>query len=78
MSQRETVLEVRGMSCSSCVRHVSAALQSVPGVSSVQVALRAGTALVRHDAAASTSSMVQALDAAGYDARLSGAGFAAK
>jgi copper chaperone CopZ len=70
MSQKETVLDVVGMSCASCVRHVSAALQSVPGVSSVEVRLRAGTVLVRHDATASTSSMVEALDEAGYASRI--------
>lgn len=58
------------MSCSSCVRHVSGALQSVPGVSNVEVRLRAGTVLVRHDATGSTSSMVEALDEAGYDSRI--------
>lgn len=70
MSQKEIVLNVAGMSCSSCVRHVSAALQSVPGVSNVEVRLRAGTVLVRHDATASTSSMVKALGEAGYDSQL--------
>ena len=70
MSQRETVLEVAGMTCPSCVRHVTAALSGVPGVSSVEVRLKKGTVLIRHDATASTSSMTAALNEAGYDSRI--------
>ena len=70
MSQRETLLNVAGMTCPACTRHVTAALTDVPGVEGVEVRLRAGIVLVRHAAGASASSMVAALSAAGYDSRL--------
>lgn len=72
MSQRETILNVAGMSCPSCSRHVTAALTSVPGVSNVDVRLKAGTVLIRHEVSASTSTMLEALREAGYDAKIHG------
>ncbi len=39
-------LKVSGMTCGSCVSHVSRALQSVPGVQSAVVDLASGTARV--------------------------------
>ncbi len=72
MTRTETTLDVAGMSCGSCVRHVTAALSTVSGVEQVEVRLRAGTVLVRHDAAASTAHMVQALSEVGYETRIRG------
>jgi len=70
-TQHETVLDVTGMSCSSCVRHVSDALRSLDGVTAVEVQLRAGKVLVRHDPAkAAVTALVTALDRAGYGSRL--------
>lgn len=43
---RCTTLMIRGMSCSNCVRKVSDALHSVPGVHRVEVSLEDGIALV--------------------------------
>ncbi|MBI4491638.1 MAG: heavy metal translocating P-type ATPase [Chloroflexi bacterium] len=58
---------VRGMTCGSCVRHVTAALTAVPGVQSAQVDLAAGTATVRCDpATASFQALQEAVAAAGY------------
>lgn len=42
-------LEVQGMTCSSCVKHVTKALQSVSGVSRVEVDLTNGRARVEGD-----------------------------
>jgi copper chaperone CopZ len=68
MAQRKTVLNVLGMSCGSCVRHVTAALAAVPGVSKVDVQLRSGTAVIEHDAEATTAHlMIDALRGAGYE-----------
>ena len=64
-----TALRVDGMTCGSCVRHVEGALRALPGVSSVDVRLREGLALVRHDlAAAPPAALVAALEAEGYPA----------
>lgn len=67
MNQRNTILTVTGMSCGSCVRHVTSALRTVPGVSSVNVQLRAGLAEVQHDEEASVDALVCAVREAGYE-----------
>lgn len=63
-------LEVQGMSCGACVKHVTQALQAVPGVDAVEVDLTAGRARVTADSTQSSLPMVAALEAAGYPARL--------
>lgn len=69
MTTRRTVLDVTGMSCASCVRHVSGALVSLPGVSHVDVALREGRAQIEHDPAqTSVEQLVAAVVDAGYEA----------
>ena len=64
----QTLLEVRGMTCPSCIRHVNEALRDVDGVSDVQVRFQEKRVLVEHDAAAaSVSTLVEALKEAGYE-----------
>jgi copper chaperone len=65
-----TILNVEGMTCPSCIRHVSAALHELDGVGAVQVELRAGTVRVEHDAAAAPiERLIDALRDAGYESR---------
>lgn len=71
MSDKETILDVQGMSCPSCIRHVDAALHDLDGVSKVEVRLRDGKVLVRHDPDTPIESMIKALSDAGYDSTLS-------
>ena len=67
---KETQLQVDGMTCSSCVRHIDAALRGLEGVEKVDVKLREGTVLVKHDpSSAPTSALVDALRDAGYASR---------
>ena len=63
-----TDLEVTGMNCSSCVRHVTEALQAVDGVASVVVSLEGGRATVRwkEGAAVRPASLATAVQQAGY------------
>ena len=69
-NERDTVLEVQGMTCPSCVRHVSAALNELDGVEKVDVKLRDGLVVVQHDAsAAPTARLIEALREAGYDSQ---------
>src|SRR5688572_25505945 len=65
-----TDLSVAGMTCNNCVRHVTQALQSVPGVRSVDTQLETGTATVRWkpDAAPKTTPLLEAVQEAGYKA----------
>jgi copper chaperone len=67
MVQRKTVLNVLGMSCGSCVRHVTASLAAVAGVSKVDVQLRSGTVVIEHDVEATPQHLVDALRGAGYE-----------
>ncbi|HBO6301729.1 heavy-metal-associated domain-containing protein [Pseudomonas nitroreducens] len=65
-------LQVEGMSCASCVRHVNAALAPVAGVTEVAVDLAAGR--VRVSGEADTQALIGALQDAGYPARVETSG----
>ena len=66
----EVELAVTGMTCANCARHVTEAIQRVPGVSSASVHLQANQALVRWRAGAAqdVSAVVRAVEEAGYGA----------
>lgn len=64
----QSILQVEGMTCHSCVRHVDAALRDVDGVNTVEVALDTGRVVVGHDPHADVACLVEALEAAGYPA----------
>ena len=66
-------LEVKGMSCGGCVKNVTAALTRLPGVSTVDVDLQAGHVTVSGDLPQGGDSLVLALTAAGYPAKLTSA-----
>ena len=66
-NEQDTVLEVHGMTCPSCIRHVSSALTDLEGVGTVDVKLRDGLVVVRHDAnQAPVPRLVEALTDVGY------------
>jgi copper chaperone len=74
MTTKETLLDVSGMSCQSCVRRVEGALREVEGVRGVEVRLREGKVLVKHDdGAAPAAQLVAALRDAGYASTLGAA-----
>ena len=62
-------LNVKGMSCGSCVLHVTEALNAVEGVTEVDVDLQA--ARVRVSGECDSDVLVAALGDAGYPAQLS-------
>jgi copper chaperone len=67
-NRRETVLNVAGMSCGSCVNHVGESLRELEGVGEVEVRLREGVVLVKHDPkTAPVELMVETLRDAGYE-----------
>ncbi|CAN5126204.1 copper chaperone CopZ [soil metagenome] len=64
----ETTLNVRGMTCNSCVRHLGAALRAIEGVTSVDVKLAEGVACVIYDPEAATKGELRtAIVEAGYE-----------
>ncbi len=69
-----TELAVEGMTCASCVAHVTRALAEVPGVADVQVNLATERARVDHAAAISAQDLIAAVRHAGYGAAPAPAG----
>jgi copper chaperone len=68
MNNQEIVLDVVGMTCPSCVRHVNAALAEVEGVAKVEVRLRDGKVVIQYvPDVAEVSTLVEALREAGYE-----------
>lgn len=63
-------LEVQGMSCGSCVKHVTQALQALTGVSGVEVDLPSGHVRVSGDFPQGSDAAIAALSTAGYPAQL--------
>ena len=66
-----TYLQISGMSCNNCARHVTEAIQGVPGVRSATVLLDAGRASVRWNSGAeqNVSAVIEAVQKAGYTAK---------
>ena len=74
MNNKEIVLDVMGMTCPSCVRHVNAALGDVEGVNNVEVRLRDGKVVVDYDPAqVEVHTLLEALSEAGYESTPSAA-----
>ncbi|HKQ36998.1 MAG TPA: cation-translocating P-type ATPase [Verrucomicrobiae bacterium] len=63
-----TELEIGGMTCGNCARHVTDALREVPGVEHANVALQTQRATVRWKDAANLDAAVNAVKDAGYEA----------
>jgi len=73
----EAALDVAGMDCASCVRHVQRAALSLAGVRGCEVDLARGRALVRFDAAlVAPEQVAAAITAACYPARTQADGLA--
>ena len=64
-------LSIGGMSCNNCARHVTDAIQGVPGVRSATVILDAGRASVRWNSGTeqNVSAVIEAVQKAGYPAK---------
>lgn len=66
-------LAVEGMTCNGCVRSVTNAVTRVVGVTKVDVSLASSSATVEFDAAsASPKVIVEAIEGAGFEARVAG------
>ncbi len=69
VSTAELTLDVRGMTCGSCVAHVEGALEELPGVQDAVVNLGLGTARVQYiPGVVTTSQMKRAVHDVGYEA----------
>jgi copper ion binding protein len=64
----KTMLKIEGMSCDHCVKHVTQALEELPGVASVIVSLKDKSAQVEHGDRVTPESLKAAVTEAGYEA----------
>lgn len=62
------ILKVEGMMCGHCVKHVTDALSAVEGVTSVEVNLKKGRAVIALGAEVPNEVLIAAVKEAGYDA----------
>lgn len=63
-----TTLQITGMSCGGCVRSVTGVLSGLDGVTSAEVSLEAGTAVVQYDETrVAPAALAQAVEDAGFD-----------
>jgi P-type Cu+ transporter len=66
----ETILDIRGMHCASCVSRVEGALAKVPGVTAAHVNLATNQGRVEYDPASTgLPTLIEAVSAAGYSAK---------
>jgi copper ion binding protein len=63
----KTTLNIEGMSCDHCVRHVSDALKEIPGVKKAAVSLKEKNAVVDHEDKVTLEAMKNAVVEAGYE-----------
>ena len=57
---------VEDMTCQSCVKHITSAVQAVPGVQGVEVSLATGSVRVEATPEVPSETIVAAISAAGY------------
>ncbi|MDP4094357.1 MAG: heavy metal-associated domain-containing protein [Bacillota bacterium] len=60
-------INIEGMGCANCVRHVTEALKELPGVLDVEVLLNEKNAVVEASAEVSDTSLKEAVEDAGYE-----------
>ncbi len=68
---RRSEIAVSGMTCNNCARHVTEAIQSVPGVESAAVSLQAKSASVRWNSGTTPdiTAVIDAIERAGFKAK---------
>ncbi len=62
-----SAIKVKGMSCAHCAAAVTKALQSLPGVTGVQVDLASGRVTYQSAAPVSREDLARVIKAAGYE-----------
>lgn len=60
-------LVVKGMSCMGCVKSVKGVLESIDGVTSVNVDLASGKTIIEYDKPIEIETFEKAIDQAGFD-----------
>ena len=60
-------INIEGMSCGHCVKHVEEALKEIAGVANVTVSLEGKNAIVELNSEVEDSKLKEAVEEAGYD-----------
>lgn len=68
----DIVLKIDGMTCGGCKASVERLLAAQPGVKAAAVDLAAGRATVTVEAGVAAQALADAVEGAGYDARVEG------
>jgi copper chaperone CopZ len=68
----DIVLKIEGMTCGGCKASVERLLAAQPGVRSARVDLAAGRATVAAEDGVAAQALADAVEGAGYDARVEG------
>jgi len=63
-------LDIVGMTCGNCVRHVTEALEAQPGIKSVKVELESGKATIEAEASVVPEHLLETVEDTGYMARM--------
>ena len=63
-------MQITGMTCGNCVKHVEISLRGVAGVTDVEVDLAAGAASVVGDFSKGTAPIIEVLGEEGYPAQI--------
>lgn len=63
-------LDVTGMSCNNCVKHVTQALMSISGIEEVNIDLPTGRVTVEGEIPSDHSVLIDALSEEGYSAKV--------
>jgi len=63
----KTILNIEGMSCENCVKHVKEALENLEGVISADVNLKNKNASIEHGEEVSSDVLKEAIIEAGYE-----------
>ena len=67
--EQQTILEIKGMSCASCVNRIEKAIRKDPGVTSASVNLATEKASIRYEPSkTNVASLISLISAAGYEA----------
>ena len=66
---KETVLQVKGMMCEHCKKHVENALTKIPGVTRVEVSLKENSAKIYSIQELNRNDLINAVKNAGYEAK---------
>ena len=65
----KTILNIEGMSCAHCVKHVKEGLESTAGVKSAEVSLKDKTVIVEHGDEVDLAMLKAAVEEAGYEVK---------